>query len=175
MEYAHTSTTNDTVPAVALNGSELQALTRLLSKVITTATPPSTGAVERIELVARAERHYAFRRLRERLTVSAFGDGLFADPAWDMMLDLYVQTSRGVSVSVTSACIGGTAPPTTALRYLTDLEKRGVVQRFSNPTDKRSLHVRMTEEGMELMDRICAQMPEQEAVSLSSLAFNPST
>lgn len=170
MEYARTNTMNDAAPAVALNDSELQVLTSILSKAIIRANPCSAEATERLALVGRAERHYAFRRQRERLTGAVFGYGLFADPAWDMMLDLYVQTSRGISVSVTSACIGGTAPPTTALRYLADLEKRGIVQRFTNPTDKRSLHVRMTEEGMELMDRICAQMPDDEASSRSSLA-----
>ena len=174
MEQAYTDLTHDAVPAVALNGSELQALAGLLSKVITTATPLSSGAPNRVELVSRAERHYAFRRLRERLAATAFGDGLFADPAWDMLLDLYVQTSRGVTVGVSSACYGGIAPPTTALRYLTDLEKRGVVERYNNPTDKRSVNVRMTEKGMELMDSICAQMPDQEASSLAPIVFRPS-
>ena len=173
VEHAYIETTQDAVPAVALNGSELQVLTRLLSKVITTASPQFPGAPNRSEMVARAERHYTFRRMRERLTMAAFGDGLYADPAWDMMLDLYAQTSRNMTVTVTSACYGGIAPPTTALRYLVDLEKRGIVQRFNNPTDKRSVCVRMTERGMELMDSICTQMPEQDGMPPSAIIFQP--
>lgn len=173
MEHAYTNTAHEVVPSVALNGSELQTLACLLSKVITTATPMSSGPSDRIDLVARAERHYAFRRMRERLTNAVFGDGLFADPAWDMMLDLYIQTSRGLAVTVTSACYGAIAPPTTALRYLADLEKRDTIERFNNPIDKRSICVRMTEKGMELMDNICAQLADNEPAPLTSLIFQP--
>jgi len=171
VEYTPTQNAQDEAPAVALDGGEIEVLTRLLSKVITTASPRASRTPERMAMVNRAEQHYAFRRLRERIAGAAFGEGLFADPSWDMMLDLYIQTSRGISVSVSSACIGATAPPTTALRYLADLEKRGIIRRFSHPTDKRSLHVQMTEEGMDLMDRICAQMPEYQSDPALSLAI----
>ena len=174
MEYAQTNSRNDAAPAVALNGSELQVLTSILSKAIIRANPSSPEAMERQELAARAEQHYAFRRKRERLTEAAFGDGIFADPAWDMLLDLYVRTIRGLPVGVTSLCIAATAPATTALRYIADLEKRGIVQKVLHPTDKRSLHVRMTEEGMELMDRICAQLPELQARSRLPAALRSS-
>jgi hypothetical protein len=51
------------------------------------------------------------RRLRERLLPA----GLFADPAWDMLLDLYAAEIEEQPVSVTSACIAAAAPATTAL------------------------------------------------------------
>lgn len=173
MEYAHTNSRNDDAPAVELKGSELHALTRILSKAIIRANAPSKEALEREDLAARAEQHYAFRRKRERLTEAAFGAGIFADPAWDMLLDLYARTSRGTPVGVTSLCIAAAAPPTTALRYVAELEKRGIIHKVGHPTDKRSFHVRLTEEGLEVMDRICAQLPELQASSRLPVAFRP--
>jgi len=41
------------------------------------------------------------RRLREEM----FGSELFADPAWDIVLDLYTAEARGERVQVTSLAI----------------------------------------------------------------------
>ena len=40
-------------------------------------------------------------------------DELFGEPAWDILLDLYIANVENKPVSVSSACIGSAAPPTT--------------------------------------------------------------
>lgn len=49
-----------------------------------------------------------------------FGNDLFADPVWDMLLDLAVARVEHRRVSVTSLCIASGVPTTTALRWITE-------------------------------------------------------
>jgi hypothetical protein len=74
-----------------------------------TATPanPAITAKSVREIIKK-------RRLRERF----FGAELFADPAWDILLDLKAAGLEGQNVSVSSLCIAAAVPPTTALRWV---------------------------------------------------------
>jgi DNA-binding MarR family transcriptional regulator len=81
------------------------------------------------------------RRLREAL----FPDGLFADPAWDILLDLYASEVEGQSVVISSACVAACVPPTTALRWLGRLEELDLICRADDPCDHRRSFVRLTE------------------------------
>lgn len=80
------------------------------------------------------------RRLREGL----FPEGIFADPAWDMLLDLFACKLEGKKVGVTSACSAARVPSTTALRCLDRLEECGLVERRPDPSDCRRIYVELT-------------------------------
>ena len=84
-----------------------------------------------------ARRILQFRRAREL----RFPSGIFADPAWDMMLDLFVQEGAGRDTSVSSACGAAAVPATTALRHLAQLEHEGLVERRASPSDRRRVLV----------------------------------
>lgn len=71
--------------------------------------------------------------------------GFSRSPAWDIMLDLFQSEVKGRSVSVSSAAIGATCPPTTALRWLEVLEERELVRRQPDPRDRRRVYVELTE------------------------------
>lgn len=91
-----------------------------------------------------AWREYQARRTRDAI----FDDPeLFGEPAWDILLDLASAERNGALISVTSACIGSCVPPTTALRWLTVLERKGLVQREEDAHDKRRAYVRLTKAG----------------------------
>src|SRR5690606_24209072 len=62
------------------------------------------------------------RRLRDEFLP---GD-LFADPAWDMLLDLFAARLEQERVSVSSLCIASAVPPTTALRWIRTLTEKGL-------------------------------------------------
>ena len=79
-------------------------------------------------------------------------DGLFSDPAWDILLDTYVQNAAEKPVSVTSACIASRVPPTTALRWITILEKDGWIGRVDDGADKRRSFIELTALGKAKMD-----------------------
>lgn len=100
-----------------------------------------------------AKAFYRFRRRRDEM----FPKGLFADPAWDILLDLYISEIEGKSISITSACAAACVPATTALRWLTVLEERGMIVRLDDPKDNRRSFVRITGEAVYKITSIIAK------------------
>ncbi|MBA3896633.1 MAG: hypothetical protein H0X36_05785 [Sphingomonadaceae bacterium] len=82
------------------------------------------------------------RRLRDRFLPAE----IFADPAWDMLLDLFAARIEGMRVGVSSLCIASAVPPTTALRWLKTLTDSGVAVRVADPTDARRVFIELSEE-----------------------------
>jgi hypothetical protein len=100
--------------------------------------------------LALARQTYALRRKRAAI----FGNPeLFGEPAWDILLDLYIAHGEGKPVSVSSACIGSAAPATTGLRWLGVLADEGLVLRENDPQDNRRVLVRLTRAGTAAMER----------------------
>lgn len=98
---------------------------------------------------------YQIRRARDRI----FSDeDLFGDPAWDILLDLVYAERDNKSVSVTSACMASSVPPTTALRWVTILENKGYIERRQDQLDGRRRYVMLTDRGRVLMNRFFAQL-----------------
>ena len=78
---------------------------------------------------------------------------IFGEPAWDMLLDLYIHQAQNEKVSVKSACVGSDAPATTALRWLSALEAKGMVSSLEDPNDARRRLIHLTPKGYEAMTR----------------------
>lgn len=104
-----------------------------------------------------------FLRVR-RLRGQHLGADLFADPAWDMLLDLFVQRRRGHRVSVTSLCIASQVPSTTALRWISIIVDRGLAQRETDTTDGRRIFIGLSETGERAVAQVLAQMGRLVAV-----------
>ena len=75
-------------------------------------------------------------RLRRQRN-SLLGGDLFGEPAWDMLLELYAAEGSGRRLSVSGACHVSGVPLSTALRWITRLEKDGWIRRAEDPQDKR--------------------------------------
>lgn len=108
------------------------------------------------ELVGLCQAVYRLRRARPKY-MAAVGD-LFADPIWDMMLDLYVASQRGQLTTVTNACVAADVPQTTGLRYIEKLTSRGLAVRYSHLKDKRMLGLELTPEGKAAMEDMLREM-----------------
>jgi DNA-binding MarR family transcriptional regulator len=81
------------------------------------------------------------RRLRDE----AFEQpGLFEDPAWDMLLDLFAAELERRSVSVSSLCIAAAVAPTTALRWIGKLIDAGLLERRPDAFDRRRAFISLT-------------------------------
>jgi hypothetical protein len=135
-----------------LSTGELTELRKLLERErrrqhLTNGGDFADGPDGQINHAKLAERIYRSRRDRERV----FNDGIFADPAWDLLLDLFVRSARNEQVSISSACHAASVPEATALRYLKALTEKKYVERISHPNDKRSTTLRMTPLGSNLM------------------------
>lgn len=96
-----------------------------------------------IEVVAKQE--LARRRQREAI----FSSELFSDPAWDMLLDLFINNSNRIAVS--DLCIASQAPATTALRWIDVLIEEQLIEKERDPSDRRGKFVVLTERGYEKM------------------------
>jgi hypothetical protein len=83
---------------------------------------------------------------------------LFGEPGWDLLLDLFIAAVEGKSVPVTSACIGAAVPTTTALRWLSILESRGLVIRRADANDARRVFVELTPRAIDAMQAYFAQV-----------------
>jgi hypothetical protein len=81
------------------------------------------------------------RRLRDHF----FRADLFADPAWDMLLDLYAARLEGVQVAVASLCIAAAVAPTTALRWIKALCDQGLFVRVADPEDGRRVFIELSD------------------------------
>jgi DNA-binding MarR family transcriptional regulator len=102
------------------------------------------------EMLARlAGQEYYLRERRRKF----FDQDLFGEPSWDILLDLYVSKVNGRTISVTSACIGSGVPMTTALRWLADMEGRGLIVRKCDNKDKRRSWISISEKGFDAMSR----------------------
>jgi DNA-binding transcriptional ArsR family regulator len=86
---------------------------------------------------------YRQRRLRAKF----FTGSLFAEPTWDMLLDLFIADCERRKITIKSVCIAADVPVTTALRHLRWLTEQGLVDRLNHPRDARSIHVRLSETG----------------------------
>lgn len=94
------------------------------------------------------------RIIRQRQLRARFLDNdLFADPAWDMLLDLTASRLEGKRVSVTSLCIASGVPPTTALRWIGQMVDAGLFVRLSDGADKRRAFIDLSEKAMQAMAR----------------------
>lgn len=94
------------------------------------------------------------RRLRGRF----FPENLFADPAWDMLLDLLQAEIAQLRVPVSSLCIAAAVPATTAFRWLKSMTDQGIFVRRADPHDGRRVFVELSNEASIAMRRYFAEV-----------------
>ena len=81
------------------------------------------------------------RRRREQV----FGADLFGEPSWDILLELFAAELTHQRLSVSSACYASAVPPTTALRWVSRLERQGWVERSPDRIDRRRFWLSLTD------------------------------
>lgn len=108
------------------------------------------------EKAKRARRLIRQRRLREQF----FSADLFADPAWDMLLDLYAARLERQAVSVSSLCIAAAVPATTALRWIKTLTDSGVFVREADAMDGRRIFIAMSDKAFSSVERYFEALDE---------------
>lgn len=86
-----------------------------------------------------------------RMRAQFFTGELFADPAWDMLLDLFASELERRRVSVSSLCIAAAVPPTTALRWIGTLHDAGLFERHADPSDRRRAYIALSQKALEGM------------------------
>ncbi len=115
------------------------------------------GSTDQAKLVTIAKRAYEMRRLRDDM----LGAALFSEPAWDMLLDLYISYHEGRQLSVSAVCIGARAPSATALRYLAILQEAGLVLRTRDQSDGRRSHIQLSASGRQRMAELLSGLADR--------------
>lgn len=88
-----------------------------------------------------------------RMRADYFQAELFADPAWDMLLDLFASELEHRQVSVSSLCIAAAVPPTTALRWIGTMNESGLFERRADTNDRRRAYIGLTDRARDGMLR----------------------
>lgn len=113
------------------------------------------GRIERqaLNLAQVATRMRALARRRCRHLSGEW----FGEPAWEMLLELFIQFAGGARVSTKCLVIASGAPDTTALRVIDRLVESGLVERAPSPTDKRVTLINLTRQGVVAVGMVLAE------------------
>ena len=110
-------------------------------------TPGADGSQKSIIPLVTVKNAINARRLRTRY----FNAELFADPAWDMLLDLFRAEIAQHRVSVSSLASAAAVPATTALRWITTMTDAGLFLRRADPTDARRVFLELSSTASDAM------------------------
>jgi DNA-binding MarR family transcriptional regulator len=138
----HTSTQSSEGRADTL-AQQIIERTHELRELVGIALEATTMARNETATVTPA--HLARLLLRERRDRDlVLETAMLGDPAWDMVLDLFVAGEDGKSVPVSSVCYTAGVSSTTALRWLTVLAEKNVIVRTDDAHDKRRVNASLT-------------------------------
>jgi DNA-binding MarR family transcriptional regulator len=101
--------------------------------------------MERTHARAWAERLYAERRRRDAM----FPRGLFGEPAWDLLLALFIAREKGTNLILCAAYRKAGVTDTTGRRLLERLEKEGLISRRRAPRSRKTWLVELTDAAVE--------------------------
>jgi hypothetical protein len=99
-------------------------------------------AMQEADLAEFARQLLAARKQRDRY----FDPVLFSNPAWDILLNLYVADAEGRGVNVLESCTASTVPQAVALRWLGYLRQEEMVVETSDPLRPRNTVIRLSDQ-----------------------------
>jgi len=102
-----------------------------------------------------------------------FYSELFGEPAWDMLLELFVAKADGIRVSATSICIASQAPMTTALRWLEILGSRGLIVKQADMLDGRRTLIELSDDGFRIMQSHLRDCDQDNPLRSKSAQWRP--
>jgi hypothetical protein len=136
---------SEEVARIANSLAELSSSARAISYMPHREFPEADGEPEVDASMVR--NLIRIRRLRDQF----FPRDLFADPAWDMLLDLMAARLEQSRVAVSSLCIAAAVPATTALRWIRTLTEHGLFVRRADPEDGRRIFIELSDEAGEAL------------------------
>ena len=141
---------------LAALGEEIARIARAIEPPVALADAPPVPSAPLAFDPAIVRDVLKARRQRDAL----FAPGTFADPAWDMLLDLTAARGEGKRVAVSSLAIAASVPPTTALRHLKAMIEAGLVARHADPEDGRRAFIDLSDDAFARMRAWVAALPK---------------
>jgi DNA-binding MarR family transcriptional regulator len=110
----------------------------------TTPVSPSSSA----DAAPAAPCDLARRLLAQRhVRLDFFPAELFHEPAWDMLLALYIAHEERKTMNVKTLVASANAPVTTSQRWIDHLHKLKLIDRIIDPIDRRRVEVSLSDAG----------------------------
>ena len=138
---------NERNPKISLGGQsvskdDIEAATRLVHSLELMADQPrasNANSPSQQQLVKLAKRIRDMRKTRDRF----FDQDMFGEPAWEIILALYLSDAEGYRLKVTDLVNESRASASTALRWIDRFQELGLIHRRENPLDRRSHFLEM--------------------------------
>jgi hypothetical protein len=125
----------------------VRRLDQLLRTMSELPDPPAGASVVQDGMADAARREYRDRRERERV----FGPGIAADPAWDILLDLFIARDEGRDVTVFSVSAATAVAEGTILRCIAQLVEAKLIGRGPQSADPPSITLTLTDPAAAMM------------------------
>lgn len=158
MDHSRASELRSGISIGQINVADLDRLQDQLDelRVRLSSEDDGHGAIMEVDKKEDLRRiRHILRSRRRRDTM--FGDDLFGEPAWDLLLELYAADIRQYKMSISAACSASAVPQSTALRWIAKLENDGWVKRESDPLDGRRYWLFLTPKGVSTMRSYLAE------------------
>ncbi|KQS03806.1 hypothetical protein ASG11_05735 [Sphingomonas sp. Leaf357] len=110
---------------------------------------PDNVADGPVDLVARARNIMASRKARRKF----FPADLFHEPAWEMLMALFIIYEGEHTMNVKALVSCSDAPATTSQRWIDHLHKSGLIDRVTDTIDRRRIDISLSERGHDAMTR----------------------
>lgn len=124
---------------------------RLLTLILGRST--ADRAIRDQELIPIARAVLEDRKRRSQV----FNPGMFGEPGWDLLLNLYVMDRDGPRLTLGKLTQLAGLSQSTALRWLEYLKDQGMITRDQHPTDARTAFVALTEKAREALGLYLSQ------------------
>lgn len=128
------------MPPIPTRTDKLDPIGRQTRKLIEDAE--RAAAMHDGDLTDFARQILAGRKQRDRY----FDPILFSNPAWDILLNLYLADAEGRTVTALDSCTGSTVPQGVALRWLGYLKQEEMVIESADPARPRQTMIRLSDQ-----------------------------
>ena len=131
--------------AIEFSAKDRDDATRLLTLIAGSSAGQSGECAHDPVIIAQAILADRKRRL------AIFNGGMFGEPAWDILLTLFVVDHDGPRLTIGRLIQLTGGAPTTALRWLEYLEDQGLIARYKHPTDARASIAQLTDKARQAL------------------------
>ena len=132
----------------SISSNEIAAMTKLvrsLERLLDEPSGSNATAPTPQQLAIFAKRLLDLRRSRGRF----LDPDMFGEPAWDMILALYIASIEQYRLKVTDLVNESRVPASTGLRWIRRLQEAGLIVRHENPLDGRINFLEISEGGIQ--------------------------
>ncbi|MDZ3831904.1 MAG: JAB domain-containing protein [Sphingopyxis sp.] len=120
---------------------EPAAGTPLPLSAFTLRSPGGPSQFDREDIALANARRAIRRRILRRQLIGT--EELFGDPAWEMLVDLFIHECERKRLSVSALCVTASIPMSSALRLAQKLCDAGITRRVPDPIDGRRTFIRL--------------------------------